>query len=396
MPLRSELFSDSRELQACLVSDASHVVPGARGDHVARIQSALVRLRVLEADDARAEAGHYGPRTTEAVLTYKRAFKIINRSYQNSADNVVGRMTIASLDQAIFVLDGGGTGRRLVGFPGLHPTSPTKASTRRNIVPHIVPRTVRAFAPAGAPSSASASASPSALVQAPPTAAPAGGAFGPPISTLPQDIQDVIRRSNDAKKPGADMLAPYIEKHEGPLPGPELTKRFAGGHSVRTVILTELHDRMRPFDIWKNIKTIEEVFFGTGSKGIFCQPFDHNLFLAQMEALTQGPRIGPDPNVVPLSMPLSDSKFCRDAFNVHGPRDSFREIVKQGPGLHICIAQPAVRATTTCDLHIDEIQQGQVCSQGICVPILNGQTIDHLRTVGPWLAKKAKDWLPKP
>ncbi len=379
MPLRSKLFSDSRELQACLVSDASHVVPGARGDHVARIQSALVRLRVLEVGDATAEAGHYGPRTTEAVLTYKRAFKIINRSYQSSADNVVGRMTIASLDQAIFVLDGGDRGWRLAAFPGPHPVSPTNSSKQIG----FVQRTARPFAPV------------SALVTAPLTTAPGGDAFGPPISALPQDIQDVIRRSNDAKKPGSDMLLPYIEKHEGPLPGAELTKRFAGGHSVRTVVLTELHARMAPFDIWKNIKTIEEVFFGTGSKGIFCQPFDHNLFLAQMDALTKGPRIGPDPNVVPVSVPLSDSKFCRDAFNVHGPRDSFREIVRQGPGLHICIAQPAVRATMTCDLHIDEIQQGQVCSRGICVPILNGQTIDHLITVGPWLAKKAKEWLPK-
>ncbi|OJU46921.1 MAG: hypothetical protein BGN99_19175 [Alphaproteobacteria bacterium 65-37] len=392
MPLRSELFSDSRELQACLVSDASHVVPGARGDHVARIQSALVRLRVLEADDARAEAGHYGPRTTEAVLTYKRAFKIINRSYQNSADNVVGRMTIASLDDAIFVLDGGGTGRRLAPFPGPHPVSPANGSKRPAHPKRLVPPFTSASALVSAPASSSGRAP---LVAAPVTA-PGGDAFGPPISTLPQDIQDVIRRSNAAKKPGIRMLAPYIEDHEGPLPGPELTKRFAGGHSVRTVILTELHARMAPFDIWKNIKTIEEVFFGTGSKGIFCQPFDHNLFLDQMEALTKGPRIGPDPNVVPVSVPLSDSKFCRDAFNVHGPRDSFREIVKQGPGLHICIAQPAVRATLTCDLHIDEIQQGQVCSRGLCIPILNGQTIDHLRTVGPWLAKKAKDWLPKP
>lgn len=385
MPLRSELFSDSRELQACLVSDASHVVPGARGDHVARIQSALVRLRVLEEADARAEAGHYGPRTTEAVLTYKRAFKIINRSYQNSADNVVGRMTIASLDDAIFVLDGGGTGRRLPPFPGPHPVSPTSGPKRPGLPKRLVP----AFAPASSASS---------LVTAPltaPVTAPGSDTFGPPISALPQDIQDVIRRSNAAKKPGIRMLAPYIEDHEGPLPGPELTKRFAGGHSVRTAILTALHARMAPFDIWKNIKTIELAFFGTGSKGIFCHPFDHNLFLDQMEALTKGPRISPDPNVVPVSIPLSDSKFCRDAFNVHGPRDSFREIVKQGPGLHICIAQPAVRATTTCDLHIDEIQQGQVCSQGICIPILNGQTIDHLRTVGPWLAQKAKEWLPK-
>jgi hypothetical protein len=83
-----------------------------------------------------------------------------------------------------------------------------------------------------------------------------------------------------------------------------------------------------------------------------------------MFALTTGPRISPDPNVVPVSVPLSDSKFCKDAFNVHGERDSFREIVKQGPGLHICIAKAAVRSTLDCDLHIDAVQQGQVCSRG--------------------------------
>ena len=87
--------------------------------------------------------------------------------------------------------------------------------------------------------------------------------------------------------------------------------------------------------------------------------------------------------------------FCRDAFNVHGQRDSFREIVNHGPGLHICIAQPGVRSNTSCDLHIDEIQQGQVCSRGVCVPIINGQTIEHLKTVGPWLADEAKKWFKK-
>ena len=99
--------------------------------------------------------------------------------------------------------------------------------------------------------------------------------------------------------------------------------------------------------------------------------------------------------VVPLQVPLVDSKFCRDAFNVHGPRDSFREIVKQGPGLHICITQPAARTTTPCDLHLDQVQQGQVCSRGFCIPIINGQTIEHLRTVAPWLAEEAKKWSPK-
>src|SRR5262245_19468255 len=98
MPLCSRLFSDSAALRLCLVSDAAHVVPGVRGEHVARIQSALVRLRFLEVPDAVAEAGYYGPRTAEAVLAYKRVFQIVNRRYQTQADNIVGRMTIASLD----------------------------------------------------------------------------------------------------------------------------------------------------------------------------------------------------------------------------------------------------------------------------------------------------------
>ena len=171
MPLRSDLFSGSKALQACLNSDAAHVVPGARGEHVALIQSALVRLGALDIEGARAEAKFYGPRTAAAVLAYKQEFNVVNRNYQ-------------------------------------------------------------------------------------------------------------------------------------------------------------------------------------------------------------------------------DSKFCKDLVNVHGARDSFREIVKQGPGLHICIAEPAVRSTTSCDLHIDQVQQGQVCSKGSCVPLLNGQTIEHLRTVGPWLAKKAGKLIP--
>ena len=53
MPLRSPLLSGNTKLQNCLASHAAHVGPGARGRHVALIQSALVRLRVLDAADAR-------------------------------------------------------------------------------------------------------------------------------------------------------------------------------------------------------------------------------------------------------------------------------------------------------------------------------------------------------
>ena len=44
MPLLSKLFRDDPALQACLISDANHVVPGAQGEHVGKIQHALVAL----------------------------------------------------------------------------------------------------------------------------------------------------------------------------------------------------------------------------------------------------------------------------------------------------------------------------------------------------------------
>ena len=44
MPLVSNLFSDSRELEDCLVLDRAHVVQGTKGYHVRLIQTALVRL----------------------------------------------------------------------------------------------------------------------------------------------------------------------------------------------------------------------------------------------------------------------------------------------------------------------------------------------------------------
>lgn len=379
MPLRSQLFRDNAKLQACLVSHAAHVVPGARGHHVALIQSALVRLRALELRDAAAEAGFYGAKTAAAVLAYKRGLSIINRTYQSQADNIVGKMTIASLDATIRVLDGDPGPRRQFGFPGFHPTSPPEFPPQALVTsPTLTTGT---------------SATSRAFAGEPPITAPSGS-FAPPLSDLPLDMQAAVQSSNDTKVAGKLQLFPFVAAHEGPLTPAALSARFATNPSA-TQIMKDLHARMRPFDIWKNIRIIVNVYTGTGSRGLFCEPVDHGSFLAQMMALTKGPRIGPDPNLVPLQIPLTDSKFCRDAFNVHGPRDSFREIVSAGPGLHICITQPAQRGKLPCDLHIDQIQQGQVCSRGVCIPIVNGQTIEHLITVGPWLAEEAKKWWPK-
>jgi hypothetical protein len=102
MPLQSKLFKDDERLQACLVSDPAHVKKGDKGDHVARIQQALRILMEddgIDIDDAELKSKQYGQSTTDAIQKFKDDRKIINFSYQKSADNIVGKMTIARLDK---------------------------------------------------------------------------------------------------------------------------------------------------------------------------------------------------------------------------------------------------------------------------------------------------------
>jgi hypothetical protein len=99
MPLQCALFKDDEKLKACLISDPAHVTPGARGDHVGKIQSALVLVDKAAIDPAEFGAKHYGPSTAKAVLDYKTKRSIINPAYQTAADNVVGKMTIDRLDK---------------------------------------------------------------------------------------------------------------------------------------------------------------------------------------------------------------------------------------------------------------------------------------------------------
>lgn len=95
--LQSRALAGDAELEAAAVSDPAHIVEGTSGDHVRKIQLALIQL-----DGASIEAdGRYGPATAAAVLSFKRKRGIINSSYQTQADNIVGRMTIAALDSEL-------------------------------------------------------------------------------------------------------------------------------------------------------------------------------------------------------------------------------------------------------------------------------------------------------
>src|SRR3954451_23428917 len=84
-----------------------------------------MRLLVAELPAHELAQSRYGRETAAAGLKYKRSLDIINRSYQKQADNIVGRMTIKSLDDLMWSLEGGDGPPRQPAFSALlHPQLP--------------------------------------------------------------------------------------------------------------------------------------------------------------------------------------------------------------------------------------------------------------------------------
>jgi len=110
MSLQSKWFRGNTRLQQCLVSDPSHVQKGDQGEHVKLIQQALIRIDNASIDSSELAQGVYGRTTASAVLAYKNKRNIINRSYQTRADDIVGKMTIKSLDDEMQPLEAGASG----------------------------------------------------------------------------------------------------------------------------------------------------------------------------------------------------------------------------------------------------------------------------------------------
>jgi len=57
-------------------------------------------------DPAELSAERYGP-SARAVLSYKTKLGIINRAYQTQPDNIVGIMTMTSLDEGMVRIEQG-------------------------------------------------------------------------------------------------------------------------------------------------------------------------------------------------------------------------------------------------------------------------------------------------
>jgi hypothetical protein len=105
MPLVSRFFSGNTRLQECSRTHARHVTPGETGGHVALIQNALIMLDNASIDGSELDNARYGPSTAKAVLAYKTKYDIVNRSYQQAADDIVGIMTIDRLDKQMAALE---------------------------------------------------------------------------------------------------------------------------------------------------------------------------------------------------------------------------------------------------------------------------------------------------
>jgi hypothetical protein len=103
MSLRSRLFRDDPKLELASVSDAGHVTLGGSGPHVQKIQLALTLIEHVVIERRELDSLYFGRSTAAAVLAYKRRRHIINTNYQIRADDIVGKMTIASLDDEMQV-----------------------------------------------------------------------------------------------------------------------------------------------------------------------------------------------------------------------------------------------------------------------------------------------------
>ena len=80
------------------MSNPAHIVTGAVGEHVSKIQQALLQLDGTLIESSEVATKRFGPSTARAVLAFKSKRSIVNRSYQSTADNIVGIMTMAALD----------------------------------------------------------------------------------------------------------------------------------------------------------------------------------------------------------------------------------------------------------------------------------------------------------
>ena len=103
--LLSDLFRGDPRLENCLLYDSAHVLKGDRGDFVSKIQYAVLVLAGGKIRGSEVSGKVYGEDTARLVKKYKVDRRIINYTYQQSADDIVGKMTIRALDSEMLAIE---------------------------------------------------------------------------------------------------------------------------------------------------------------------------------------------------------------------------------------------------------------------------------------------------
>ena len=101
MTLISNLFNGDVLLESAATVDSAHIQRGDFGNHVKKIQLALKQLDGVKLDTD----SKFGPATAAAVLAFKKKRNIINRQYQSTPDDIVGKMTMAALDRELVAIE---------------------------------------------------------------------------------------------------------------------------------------------------------------------------------------------------------------------------------------------------------------------------------------------------
>jgi hypothetical protein len=128
MALQSALFRNDEKIEAAAKIDSAHIVPNSVGPHVSKIQTALMLTDNARIEPDEIQKMTYGKTTAEAVLAFKRKRDIVNRSYQTTADNIVGKLTVAALDKELVLINPLSTRARIKPAYTAERLSPTAGS----------------------------------------------------------------------------------------------------------------------------------------------------------------------------------------------------------------------------------------------------------------------------
>jgi hypothetical protein len=201
---------------------------------------------------------------------------------------------------------------------------------------------------------------------------PSTGPFPPPLDALEEPLKDVLRRSHGEFVKGwpGRTLTEYL-KEDLEKPGfLEVIKEIYGRCKFMTGLWGFIRAAVRPWTY----------------------PMGHEV--------SQGFKFlcdKPDDLVALLRSSAGAGKFCEDSYAVHGDKDCFRELIKAGPGLHVCVTHLASRGKEEHDLHIDKFQM--VCDRdpktGMCnYHHFTQNSISHYEDAIPWvLGEAAKEIL---